>query len=290
MAKKRVAKQIARGESLDKRLKFKFNERQLGIISQILDDRSKVVFIDGPAGTSKTFLAVYCGLKELFQDRKSSMLYIRTAAESGRINIGARPGEISEKIHHLVGPLVDKLDELLNRDEVSKLLDEVTGKIEAMPVNDIRGSNWVDKYIIIDESQNFEFSELVTVITRLGEGSKIIFVGDYTQSDIRKSGWKQFIDLFSDVDSERNGAFRFDLTHEDIVRSQFLKFVVRKLEAAKQGDSVSFPEHHGKANKQWGFEDPHRPDWSPSARRAISGDSTPVSLADTAGGELDTDS
>jgi len=228
-SKKTAAKKIAKGQSMDKRLKFKFTEKQLEIISRINNSDTKVVFIDGPAGSAKTLLGVYCGLKELFQEEKSTFLYIRTAAESGKINIGARPGEVADKIHHLVGPLRDKLDELLYPDEIHKLIDEANPQVEAVPVNDIRGSNWTDKFIVVDESQNFEFSELLTVITRLGENSKIIFVGDSMQSDIRESGWTKFFNIFSDTDSQNNGAFLFTLGEEDIVRSEFVRFVIRKI-------------------------------------------------------------
>ncbi len=234
--KKDSARKTAHGESMDKKLKFKFTEKQLEIISRINDADTKVVFIDGPAGSSKTILGVYCGLKELFREEKNTFLYIRTAAESGKINIGARPGEVGDKIHHLVGPLRDKLDELLHPNEIHRLIDEANPQIEALPVNDIRGSSWTNKFVVVDEAQNFEFSELLTVITRLGKNSKIIFVGDSMQSDIRQSGWTKFFNMFTDTDSENNGAFSFSLGEEDIVRSEFVRFVIRKVKSHKENE------------------------------------------------------
>lgn len=210
---------------LDTKFKFNFTDRQTEIIKTISNPETQAILIDGPAGTAKTFLAVYCGLKELAKKSKDNLLYIRTAAESGKIKLGARPGEIDEKISHLIIPLRDKMDEIMPEAMVNELL--MSGdKIEAMPVNDIRGSNWIDRFVIFDEAQNAELSELITASTRLSFNSKIIFTGDSMQCDIRNSGWSQFLDRLDAESAKKRNIHVIRLGVEDIKRNEFVKFIV----------------------------------------------------------------
>lgn len=78
--------------------------------------------------------------------------------------------------------------------------------------------------------QNFTFKEITTLLTRVGDGSKIFLCGDFMQSDIKgKNGFIDFYDLFSDEDSAQHGIFSFEFTEEDIKRSEILKFIVKKI-------------------------------------------------------------
>ena len=106
------------------------------------------------------------------------------------------------------------------------------GKIQAMPINFLRGANWLDKIVIADEAQNFSYKELVTLITRLGENSKLFICGDFMQSDINgKTGFAPMFDLFNDEESRKKGIQCFTFTQADIKRSQILKFIISKLTA-----------------------------------------------------------
>ena len=103
--------------------------------------------------------------------------------------------------------------------------------INALPVNYLRGANWIDKIIIADESQNFTFKELTTLITRIGRNTKLFICGDPMQSDINgKSGFDRMSDIFNNKESADNGIHCFDFTKEDILRSEILKFIVGKIE------------------------------------------------------------
>tara|TARA_A200000159_G_scaffold143004_1_gene146925 strand:- start:361 stop:675 length:315 start_codon:yes stop_codon:yes gene_type:complete len=103
-----------------------------------------------------------------------------------------------------------------------------------MPINFLRGANWINKVVVADESQNFTFKELVTMVTRLGENSKLFICGDLMQSDINgKSGLKPMIDLFDDEESKERGIYCFRFTENDIMRSEILKFIIQKLKSHK---------------------------------------------------------
>jgi phosphate starvation-inducible PhoH-like protein len=101
-----------------------------------------------------------------------------------------------------------------------------------MPINYLRGASWNNKIVIADEAQNFTFKELTTLITRLGESSKLIVCGDFLQSDINgKTGFKTMFDLFNDEDSRRKGIHTFEFTKKDIKRNKILSFIIGKLES-----------------------------------------------------------
>ena len=142
------------------------------------------MFLAGPAGTAKTYMAVYSALQAVMTSGlEKDVLYVRSIAESSQRGLGSLPGSIDEKFAVFAGPFYDKLDEMLSTSDI-KLLREKK-MFECMPVNFVRGANWNDRVVIIDEAQNFTYNELMTVLTRIGEDSKIIICGDMMQSDIR---------------------------------------------------------------------------------------------------------
>ena len=212
---------------------IKINERELTPkqteLLQILEDKNtKMVFISGPAGTSKTFTSILAGLKLINQKKVSEIIYVRSAVESSDSKLGFLPGEMDEKMSPYIQPLVDKLEELLPKCDVEKLKKEE--RIHGFPINFLRGLNWNAKVIVADEAQNMTKKELVTLITRVGEFSKLFICGDPDQSDINgKSGFTSIMNIFEDEESKQNGIHIFKFDEEDIVRSGLVKFILKKL-------------------------------------------------------------
>ena len=207
---------------------FKLTEKQKSFTKIAFDPNTKIIFINGPAGSSKTFLAVYCALHMLNMNPKAELKYIRTIAESGERALGSLPGTVDEKFNPFMMPLYDKLDELLPLSQ-SKYL-EMNGFIEALPINFLRGATWNDKVIVADESQNYSTKELVTLLTRIGENTKMFICGDAMQSDIgNKSGFIKMHDLFNNEESKAKGIHCFEFLEEDIMRSEILKYIVYTL-------------------------------------------------------------
>ena len=208
---------------------FKLTEKQHEFLKIAFDKNTKIVFVSGPAGSSKTFVSIYAALQLFNMNMNQDLFYVRTIAESADRNLGSLPGDVDEKFNPFMMPMQDKLSELLEPAQIKMLLDEKI--IQCAPINFLRGASWSNKLIIADESQNFTRKELVTLITRIGNNSKYFICGDPMQPDINgKSGFVSIMDLFDDEDSKAKGVYTFKFTKEDIVRSEILKFIVNKLE------------------------------------------------------------
>lgn len=209
-----------------------FTERQKQFIDLILNKETKIVFVDGPAGTAKTFLSIYCALLLLNKKSISDILYIRSIAESASKSLGSLPGDTNQKLDPFLMPFYDKLDELLPACQINALVKD--SRVQGFPINYARGSSWNAKFIIADESQNFDHKELTTLVTRLGMFSKMIVAGDQFQSDINgKSGFMKMFKTFDDQESRDMGIHCFTFTKEDIVRSGVLKFIIEKIEKSR---------------------------------------------------------
>ena len=188
------------------------------------------MFINGPAGTSKTYMSVYSALRLLSAEDDLDLIYVRTVIESAEKGLGALPGDLQEKFNPYMMPLMDKLEEMLpkNTSLKSDLLEK--GRVSAMPINFLRGASWIDKVVVADEAQNFTFKELVTLVTRIGENSTLFICGDSMQSDINgKSGFNKMCSIFNDYKSRQKGIEYFEFDEQDIKRSEILKYIITKI-------------------------------------------------------------
>ncbi len=215
-----------------KQRKFKFSNKQKELLELCLNPDTKAIFIAGPAGSSKTYMAIYAALNLLASKRELEMTYIRSIAESADKGIGSLPGDVNEKFLPFSIPLDDKLDEIITAPTAINMKKD--GIIGVMPINFVRGSSWTNRIVVADESQNFSHKELVTLITRIGENAKLFVCGDLMQSDIRLSGFEEMIELFDDEDSKARGIHVFRFGNEDIYRSEILRFIVAKLETLRK--------------------------------------------------------
>jgi phosphate starvation-inducible protein PhoH and related proteins len=204
--------------------------KQLEFLELAKDKDTKIMFVSGPAGTSKTYLSVLHALRMINEKRVSDLIYIRSAVESADSKLGFLPGEADEKMAPYLQPLMDKLIELLPRGDIDALQKD--GRFTSIPVGFLRGLNWNAKVIVADEAQNLTYKELFTLITRTGEFSKVFILGDPEQSDINgKSGFVKMVNMFRDEESRQNGIHVFEFTDEDIVRSGLVKFIIQRARA-----------------------------------------------------------
>jgi hypothetical protein len=196
----------------------------------MVEDESHLYLTNDFIVTHNTYMALYGAIEMMSEDADKQLLYIRSIIESADKGLGSLPGDIAEKFDPFLMPLYDKLEEIVAPQDVAHL--KTTGRISAVPINFLRGASWTKKIIIADESQNFSAKELITLITRIGEGSKIIICGDPMQSDIgkSKSGFMPMLQTFNDEESKLRGIQTFMFSKSDIVRSEILKFIVEKLE------------------------------------------------------------
>jgi len=213
---------------------LKWTEKQRDFFKLALDDQTRVMFLSGPAGTSKTIMAVYAGLRLLNQQKVSDIMYLRSAVESSESRLGFLPGSAEEKLAFYNLPFLDKLDELVCNASAEKL--EKEGRISMFPVNFARGMNWNGKFIILDEAQNSSFKEIVTVLTRLSHGTKCFVLGDPMQTDLRNAygSFNEVLSAFSGEESREKGIHTFKLDEDDILRSEIVKFIVKTINKHQQ--------------------------------------------------------
>lgn len=202
--------------------------KQQDFLDLALDKQSKLIFVSGPAGTAKTYLSIRAALHMISSKRVSDLIYVRSVVESADSKMGFLPGEIGDKMAPFLEPMIDKLEELLPRNQIDILRKEE--RILGFPVGHLRGRNWNAKVIIGDESQNMTEKEIITLITRTGEFAKVFIIGDPEQSDINgKSGFIKILSKFDDEECRENGIHVFRFGDEDIVRSGLVRFISKRL-------------------------------------------------------------
>lgn len=211
-----------------------WTEKQKAFIELATHKDTKIVFLSGPAGTSKSILAVYCALLLLNQKRVSDIVYVRTIIESASTSMGTLPGDADQKLQFFTAVLNDKLEELLPVGDVKKLhIDE---RVKGMPVNYLRGASYNAKAVIIDEAQNGTFNELLTCLTRIGKFTKYFVLGDPMQTDLKHkdhSGFKPMFEIFNTEQAQAQGIYCVEFGKEDIMRSEILKFIIEQIENYK---------------------------------------------------------
>jgi phosphate starvation-inducible PhoH-like protein len=211
-----------------------WTEKQQEVIRVMQDANTRIVFFKGKAGTSKTILSTFSALTLLKHRKVSDILFIRAAVESADSKLGYLPGDVDEKTHFYNLPFADKLEELLSSQDIKKLHDEK--RVSGFPVSFARGMHWAARAVIVDEAQNLTSNEIKTLLTRLGEFTRMFILADPDQSDLPKNkqgGFDHFYKLFNDEESKANGIHCFEFDIEDIMRSELLKFIVTKIEGIK---------------------------------------------------------
>jgi phosphate starvation-inducible PhoH-like protein len=233
MPKQDKSPKIHQRDKFKEELKIKelnWTDKQKEFIKLALDKNLKTILVNGPAGTSKTLLSVYCALQLLKEKKISEIIYIRSPVESSDSKIGFLPGDVDEKLQFYNLPFSDKLEELLYKPQIESLNSQERIKIH--PLSFVRGMSWNCKAVILDEAQNCTMKEIVTLMTRIGEFSKCFILADPEQSDLpqgKSGGFEKLKTIFSDEESKANGIYSFDFTEEDIKRSELVKFIVKKL-------------------------------------------------------------
>jgi predicted ribonuclease YlaK len=188
------------------------------------------IALHGVAGTGKTFSALYKAIEEVLDKSNpfEKIVVVRSAVQSREI--GHLPGSVDEKMEIYQQPYRQICETLFGRKDAWDRLEE-QGHIEFISTSFIRGMSFDDAIIIVDEMQNMTFEEIDTVMTRVGHRSKIIWCGDYRQTDLNKkkndvSGLLKFFDIAYHMDAFT----RIEFTPDDIVRSSLVKdYILAKL-------------------------------------------------------------
>jgi phosphate starvation-inducible protein PhoH len=185
-------------------------------------ESEKNLVLHGVAGTGKTYISCYLAFDDMIKGYFDKLVIIRSAVSTR--DIGFLPGNESEKASVYEEPYKDICIELFQRGDAYSILKS-KNLVHFMTTSFIRGVTLRNATIIVDECQNMSFHELDSIITRIGEGCRVIFCGDFRQADLAKNGLKDFIRVLKAMNS-------FDLIDfeiKDIVRSEFVKeYIIAK--------------------------------------------------------------
>ena len=182
------------------------------------------MLLHGSAGTGKTFIALYKALEEVLDKSNTYKKVVICRSAVASRDIGHLPGNEVEKTEVFMRPYIDMCEEMFpERNQVFERLQEAKN-IDWMITSFVRGITLDDAVIIVDECQNMNDMELNSIMTRIGQRSKIIFAGDFKQSDLYAkrsdlSGLKKFMVIADLMPSFKT----FEFTPEDIVRSDIVK-------------------------------------------------------------------
>lgn len=181
-----------------------------------------LIFGVGPAGTGKTLLAVAYGAAQLALGEFERLVITRPAVEAGE-RLGFLPGDLTEKIDPYLLPIWDSLREALGQKTSDKFRED--GKIEVAPLAFMRGRTLKRSFIICDEAQNATQAQMRMVLTRMGEGSRMVITGDPSQTDLNPrdpSGLPQALRILEGVPRVSTNI----LTRKDVVRHDLVAMIV----------------------------------------------------------------
>ncbi|MFC1557751.1 PhoH family protein [candidate division KSB1 bacterium] len=184
--------------------------------------KNDIVFVIGPAGTGKTYLAVACALANLKAKVVKKIILARPAVEAGE-SLGFLPGDLQNKVEPYLRPLYDALFDMMAHDKLKQLIEKQV--IEVIPLAYMRGRNLDNSFLILDEAQNATSMQMKMFLTRLGVNSRAIINGDVTQIDLldkKNSGLLQIQDILKNID----GIDFVYLDKKDVIRHKLIKDII----------------------------------------------------------------
>ncbi|MCP4849984.1 MAG: PhoH family protein [Verrucomicrobiaceae bacterium] len=205
---------------------------QLAYLKSI--EGNDVVFGVGPAGTGKTYLAVAAALSALKQKKVKRLVLTRPAVEAGEV-LGFLPGDLTEKILPYLRPLYDALYDMVDPDEVNKMIE--LGQIEIAPLAYMRGRTLNNAAIILDEAQNTTSEQMFMFLTRLGEESRCTITGDPSQVDLKGgviSGLSEAMEILSPC---IEGIDFIEFERRDVVRHHVVASIIKAYDESRERKS-----------------------------------------------------
>ena len=193
-------------------------------------DNGNHLLLQGVAGTGKTFISIYLALQEILSNwsEKQKLVIVRSVVPTR--DMGFLPGNQKEKQKAYELPYTAIFSELFGRGDAYDYL-KGRGVVDFISTSFIRGTTMSDSIVLVDECQNLTFHELDSIITRVGENCKIVFAGDFRQSDLERDYERRGILDFMKVIRSIPGFATIQFEEDDIVRSELVKsYIISKLE------------------------------------------------------------
>jgi len=194
--------------------------------------KNDVIFVIGPAGTGKTYLAMAFALHYLIAENIARIILTRPVVEAGE-SLGYLPGDLEQKVTPYLRPLYDAIYDMIPYTAFQKYVEK--GAIEVAPLAYMRGRTLHDSFIILDEAQNTTRGQILMFLTRIGFNTKTIVTGDVTQSDLPKSRESGLI-IASRVLKGIENISLIHLGPEDVVRHPLVERIIKAFEQPQGKD------------------------------------------------------
>jgi phosphate starvation-inducible protein PhoH and related proteins len=233
-------------ERKDEKIKSMFKDKGINIkcrgkkqkeVIQLIDEKDISVVI-GPPGTGKTYLACAKALKFVkdFPDTYKKITLIKSVNVPEDEEIGYLKGGMEEKMEMYMYPFISNFEKIIGKKETLELRE--SGIIDILPIKFALGVTLDDSIIIIDEAQQISKDNLRTLMTRIGQNAKIIFLGDVKQKSVnqhRKSALELLIEHFGGI----NEMGCVELTEKDVVRHPIIKKIIKVFERIEKTESLN---------------------------------------------------
>ena len=196
------------------------NEAQEDYLMALEDDEKHIVFGVGPAGTGKTYLAVQYAVKCLREGLIEKIVLVRPNVALDDKDIGYLPGSVVDKLRPLYGSMIDVLEEYYTLSQLEDMIND--GLIVMLALAHIRGKTLKNCICIVDEAQNTTVTSMLSILTRLGDGAKLLITGDLAQADRGKhNGLRDFLSRHDAKPSDMIEVVKF--SQEDAVRHPIIQ-------------------------------------------------------------------
>jgi len=203
-------------------------------------DRGRNLILSGAAGSGKTFIALYLALQELIKNRKKRLVILRSVVPTR--DIGFLPGTQEEKEAAYLTPYIGVISEIFKNNPTLFTSFLKSGTVEFLTTSYIRGITLKDAIVVVDEFQNCNFHELDSIITRIGKGSRVIFSGDYYQSDFTNRKEKEGIGEFLKIIESLKHFKKIEFTWKDCVRSGMVRDYLMTKEKMIEDNAINIPK------------------------------------------------
>ena len=184
---------------------------------------NQITICSGRAGSGKTYVTSAQSVKFLKEGRFKKIILIKSVVTLKNEEIGYLKGSLEEKLNPFIGSFIDNFDKLIGKNSFDQM--RIDGSIEVVPIAFARGRTLDNSFIIIDEAQNIDIDNMKSLMTRIGENSKMIILGDVKQKDIKNkksSSLEIIIEKFKDVPDF--GTVKL-YSENDVVRNPIIKII-----------------------------------------------------------------
>ncbi len=203
-------------------LQARTENQKLYIKSMNLND---ITFVTGPAGTGKTHVAIGKAVQMIREESLDRLIITRPLVSVGK-DMGFLPGDIDSKVGPYIQPCFDELNYYLSLAMIGSWQREK--KIEIVPLSMMRGRTFNNAFVLLDEAQNATKDEIKTLLTRIGDPSRLVVVGDTKQSDLHPSEEGAFSEATRLLEG-MDGFKHISLGTEDIVRHRLIGNIIKRL-------------------------------------------------------------